>query len=220
MSSYSVHFVSLKTIPVYQSMPFRFIDLLKNEYDEAKLKYFLTTELLCVDTSSLEVKLVKQSAGGCLIQSLQSSPCGRFLLAQLTTKLSYSVPIRRFGKDVKIWELGSDRSVEVASLPVDDEIPLAFDACSRHPRSFHFHPCQDHTVIFVKATDGGLSLSEPFEGERDALYCQALDDSTLTLKDPSKLVGLDWRYADLDFCESGMGIVEEYRWSDRMERKV
>lgn len=194
-------------------------DLLKNEYDEAKLKYFLTTEVLCVDTKSLDVNLIKQSAGGCIIQSLQSSPCGLFVLAQLTTQFSYSVPIRRFGKDVQIWDLGSNSIVEVASLPVDDEIPLSYDACSRHPRSFHFHPAEDHTVIFAKAIDGGQSLNEPFEGERDALYYQALDGSSLKLADAVKLVGLDWRYSDIDFCESGMGIIEEYRWNDRMERK-
>ncbi|KAL7531427.1 hypothetical protein ACHAXR_004031, partial [Thalassiosira sp. AJA248-18] len=194
-------------------------DLLKNEYDEAKLKYFLTTELLCVDTTSLDVNLVQQSSGGCLIRSLQSSPCGRFVLTQLATKFSYSVPISRFGKDVQVWDLGSDSIVDVASLPVDDEIPLSYDACTRHPRSFHFHPCQDHTVVFAKALDGGEGLNEPFEGERDALYTRALDDTSLTLGDPVKLVGLDWRYSDLDFCESGMGIIEEYRWSDRMERK-
>jgi len=194
-------------------------DLLKNEYDEAKLKHFLTTEVLCVDTRSLDANLVKQSAGGRIIQSLQSSPCGQFVLAQLTTQFSYSVPIRRFGKDVQIWGLGSDSTVEVASLPVDDEIPLSYDACSRHPRSFHFHPVEDHTIVFAKAVDGGQSLNEPFEGERDALYRRALDGSSLKLADAVKMVGLDWRYANIDFCESGMGIVEEYRWNDRMERK-
>eukprot|EP00579_Thalassiosira_antarctica_P008587 CAMPEP_0201882314 /NCGR_PEP_ID=MMETSP0902-20130614/13600_1 /ASSEMBLY_ACC=CAM_ASM_000551 /TAXON_ID=420261 /ORGANISM="Thalassiosira antarctica, Strain CCMP982" /LENGTH=818 /DNA_ID=CAMNT_0048410771 /DNA_START=53 /DNA_END=2509 /DNA_ORIENTATION=+ len=194
-------------------------DLLKNEYDEAKLKYFLTTELLCIDTASLDVKLIKQSKGGCLIRSLQSSPCGGFVLAQITTKFSYSVPMSKFGKDVQIWGLDSDSIVEVASLPVDDEIPLSYDACSRHPRSFSFHPCHDHTITFAKALDGGEGLSEPFDGERDAIYAQTLDDSSLTLGSPVKVAGLEWRYADLDFCESGMGIIEEYRWKDRMERK-
>lgn len=197
--------------------------MLKNEYDEAKLKHFLTTELLCVDTRTLETKLVRQSAGGRLVRSLQTSPCGRFLLAQITTKFSYSVPIQKFGKDVQIWDLESDAGsgiVEVASLPVDDEIPLSYDACSRHPRSFHFHPCEDHTIIFAKALDGGESLSEPFEGERDALYTRSLDVGVgLALGDPVKLVGLDWRYADVDFCESGTAIVEEYRWKDRRERR-
>eukprot|EP00581_Thalassiosira_minuscula_P013578 CAMPEP_0183722938 /NCGR_PEP_ID=MMETSP0737-20130205/14731_1 /TAXON_ID=385413 /ORGANISM="Thalassiosira miniscula, Strain CCMP1093" /LENGTH=821 /DNA_ID=CAMNT_0025953185 /DNA_START=96 /DNA_END=2561 /DNA_ORIENTATION=- len=195
-------------------------DLLKNEYDEAKLKHFLTTELLCINTTSLDAKLIQQSAGGRLIRSLQSSPCGRFVLAQIATKFSYSVPMSRFGKDVIIWDLQSDDgSVEVASLPVDDEIPLSYDACSRHPRSFQFHPCRDHTILFAKALDGGEGLSEAFDGERDALYLQTLDENNLTLGTPEAFVKLDWRYSDVDFCESGIGIVEEYRWKDRMERK-
>jgi len=49
----------------------------------------------------------------------------------------------------------------------------------------------------------GGGLSEPFDGERDAIYAQTLDDSSWTLGSPVKLAGLEWRYADLDFCESG-----------------
>ena len=48
-----------------------------------------------------------------------------------------------------------------------------------------------------------MGLSEPFDGERDAIYAQTLDDSSWTLGSPVKLAGLEWRYADLDFCESG-----------------
>ena len=77
------------------------------------------------------------------------------MLAQITTKFSYSAPMSKFGKDVQIWGLDSDSIVGVASLPVDDEIPLSYDACSRHPRSFSFHPCHDHTITFAKALDGG-----------------------------------------------------------------
>ena len=183
--------------------------------------------------SSGPPRLLPQSAGGRLVRDLQSSPCGRFVLAQVTTDFSYSVPIGRFGRDVEIWDLepssssplssssSSSSVVAVASVPVDDEIPLGYDACSRHPRKFHFHPCRDHSIVYAVATDGGLGLNERFDGgeERDAVYCRDLDAGTMALGGPAKLVGLEWRYSDLDFMESGLGIVEEYRWSDRMERR-
>ncbi|KAL7440127.1 hypothetical protein ACHAXM_006996 [Skeletonema potamos] len=211
-------------------------DLLKNEYDEAKLRYYCTTEVLCIDTTKssssssssssllLEPALIPQSKGGHLIQSLNSSPCGRYLLAQLTTKFSYSVPISRFGKDVVLWDLESNQELMVMSIPVDDEIPLSFDACSRHPRYYRFHPCgtgEDGatTIMFAVATDGGDPENDPVDGERDALYCQKIDTESFTLHEPSKFVGLEWRCAGLDFTESGMGFLEEYRWKDRMERK-
>ena len=209
-------------------------DLLKNGYDEAKLRYYCTTEVLCIDMTATakgeeEPTLVPQSKGGHLIQSLNSSPCGRYLLAQLTTKFSYSVPISRFGKDIVLWDLTNNQELKVASIPVNDEIPLSFDACSRHPRGYRFHPCgsggEDDgddtttTIMFVKATDGGDPANDPVDGERDALYCQTIDTDSFTLHEPTKFVGLEWRYSDLDFCESGMAIVEEYRWKDRMERK-
>ena len=213
-------------------------DLLKNEYDAAKLRHFLTVEVLIVNASSASSssqsssspssgppRLLPQSAGGRLVRDLQSSPCGRFVLAQVTTDFSYSVPIGRFGRDVEIWSLPSSSSspsvVAVASVPVDDEIPLSYDACSRHPRKFHFHPCRDHSIVYAVATDGGLGLNERFVGgeERDAVYCRDLDAGTMALGGPAKLVGLEWRYSDLDYMEAGLGIVEEYRWSDRMERR-
>lgn len=203
-------------------------DLLKNEYDEAKLRYYLTTELLCIDILMTDEEpqptLVPQSMGGHLIQSLTSSPCGRYLMAQLTTKFSYSVPISRFGRDILLWDLTNGKELKVASIPVNDEIPLSFDACSRHPRGYRFHPCgsgddNNTTIMFVKATDGGDPENEPVDGERDAVYCQTIDGDSFTVSDPTKFVGLGWRYSDLDFSESGMAILEEYRWKDRMERK-
>jgi hypothetical protein len=195
-------------------------DLLRNQHDEAKLKHFMTTQLLKVSMEGLLlVKPVSQCGDGCLFRSIQSSPSGKFVLVQISTVLSYSVPLRRFGKDVQLWSLETDQMIQVASLPVDDEIPLSFDACSRHPRSFHFHPCQDHTLIFAQALDGGDPDADPIDGERDALYTQAFDSDEFKLLDSKKLVGMEWRFDDIDFCESGLGLVDEYRWKDRMERK-
>ncbi|KAL7466167.1 hypothetical protein ACHAXS_006457 [Conticribra weissflogii] len=210
-------------------------DLLKNSFDEEKLRYFITTELLCVNVDEgiapalkgedgVE-KIFPQSEGGRLIQKIQCSPSGRFLLVHLTTQFSYSVPLRRFGTLIQLWDLESDQVVEVASLPVDDEIPLSHDACSRHPRAFHFHPCEDHKIIFVEAVDGGDPENAAVDGERDVVYTRQvlIDDSndgnTLSLGEKMKLVGLEWRFSDLEFCESGLGVVDSYRWKDRMERK-
>lgn len=210
-------------------------DLLKNSFDEEKLRYFITTELLCVDVDKWTASAFKrgggvngtfpQSEGGKLIQKIQCSPSGRFLLVHLTTQFSYSVPLQRFGKDVHVWDLESEQFVEVASLPVDDEIPLSHDACSRHPRAFHFHPCEDHTIIFVEAVDGGDPENAAVDGERDVLYTRQvliddeIENSTLRLGGKMKLIGLEWRFSDLEFCESGLGVVDSYRWKDRMVRK-
>ena len=104
--------------------------------------------------------------------------------------------------------------ITVASLPVDDEIPLGYDACTRHPRGFQFHPCRgnddDATIIYAVATDGGASLTEGrtdanmaekeeagelVDGEHDAVYCRVIkqlddDNNNWTLSEPTKLVGL------------------------------
>lgn len=193
-------------------------DLLRNEHDEAKLKYYLTTQLMKI-SESLEMKAIPQCGDGKLIKSIQCSPSGKYLLVQITTDFSYSVPLYRFGKDVQIWSLETEEKVDIFSLPVDDEIPLSYDACSRHPRSFHFDPCQDHTLIYAHALDGGDPDSDPINGERDALYSRVIDDNEIKLLDCVKIVGMEWRFDDIDFCESGLCLLDEYRWKDRMERK-
>jgi len=93
-------------------------------------------------------------------------------------------------------------------------------------------------LIYAHALDGGDPANDPFvvtdeEGEslfRDAIYTQDIstkvstsDDAgseeLLSLHDPVSLCRLEWRYDDLDFTESGVILIDEYRWSDRMERK-
>ena len=84
-------------------------DLLRNQYDEAKLKYYMTTQLLkiSIETTTLDVQPVPQCGDGYLIRSIQSSPSGKYLLVQTTTDYSYSVPLRRFGKNIELWSLDS-----------------------------------------------------------------------------------------------------------------
>lgn len=138
-------------------------DLLKNPHDEDKFRYFLTTELLKVDLRDVRyatATVVPQSKGGFLSLGMESSPCGRYLLVESITELSYSVPLRRFGKDVLVWDLehtandpasNGNGVLVAASNPVDDEIPLSYDACSRHKRRFHFHPLLPHNRLRPRA---------------------------------------------------------------------
>ncbi|KAL3938686.1 MAG: hypothetical protein SGBAC_006459 [Bacillariaceae sp.] len=200
-------------------------DLLKNPHDEAKFHYYFTTQLLCIDgivADQPTTRLILQCQEGCIFQSIKSSPCGRFLLVQLTTDLSYSVPLRRFGKSIELWDLQSASSTVVQTVPVDDEIPLSYDACSRHPRSFFFHPCMDRTLIYAQALDGGDPAATPNDGERDALYLQDIEvvnGETIIVKEATKWVGMEWRFDDVEFGASGIAFLDEYRWKDRMERK-
>ncbi len=206
-------------------------DLLKNQHDEAKFRYYLTVELMSVDMTSStnydSASLVSQSQGGFIPSGMECSPCGRFLLVQSITKLSYSVPMRRFGKDIMVWDLAGEGSIPIVSNPVDDEIPLSYDACSRHRRRFEFHPCLDHTLIFAHALDGGDPKNDPVvdaedadKSYRDAIYTQdILTETGLSLQDPVELCKLEWRYDDIDFMESGVAFIDEYRWNNRMERK-
>lgn len=211
-------------------------DLLKNKHDEDKFRYYLTTELMRVDmtksTNYDSASIVIQSKGGFIPYGMDSSPCGRFLLVETVTTLSYSVPLSRFGRNVAVWELGGgDTILPVVSNPVNDEIPLSYDACSRHKRRFEFHPCFPHTLLYAHALDGGDPANDPIaasEGDqdegksfRDAIYTQDIEANSelLSLREPVELCRLEWRYDDIDFTESGVIFVDEYRWSDRMERK-
>ena len=216
-------------------------DLLKNEYDEEKLRYYLNVELVSLNVTSEEhqVELIPQSSEGeqvipstdsklmpqnpsrPILHSVQPSPSSRYLLVTLVTNFSYSVPLSKFGKSIEIWDLHSSQKIPVVSLPVDDEIPLSYDASSRHPRSWRWHPLKDE-LMYVQALDGGDPTVDVGEdGERDAVYSRKLVENAgeIELEEPQKVVGLQWRFSSLEYMQSGMAIIEEYRWKDRMERK-
>ncbi|OEU08845.1 alpha/beta-hydrolase [Fragilariopsis cylindrus CCMP1102] len=179
-------------------------DLLKNQHDEDKFTYFVSTELLKIDLTT------NPTSCGIIPYRIESSPCGRYLLVEKATDFSYSVPFHRFGKEVWVWDLYNNDSILIVSNPVDDEIPLSFDACSRHKRRFQFHPCFPHTLLYAFALDGGDPSNDPFLDE----------DKHLSLREPVVLSRCEWRYDDIEFTESGTTIlIDEYRWSDRMERK-
>jgi len=110
----------------------------------------------------------------------------------------------------------SRSSLEKFVFPTPDNVPTELEEAI----SLWMQP-EDHSVVYAVATDGGLGLNERFVGgeECDAVYCRDLDAGTMALGGPAKLVGLEWRYSDLDYMESGLGIVEEYRRSDPMERR-
>ena len=198
-------------------------DLLRNAHDEDKLRYFLTTEIVSVNLEPGHKPIViDQSKGGKMIRDFQCSPSGRFLLVELITTFSYSVCLERFGKDFQLWDMETGAITDIVSIPIDDEIPLANDACSRHPRCFQFHPLEDHTILFAHARDGGDPKEEPKNGERDALYTQILipdETATWKLQTPVKFLGLEWRFEGISFGRSGFALVDEYRWKDRMRRK-
>ena len=217
---------------------------MKSRHDEDKLQFYFTTELVSVDMQmplskdqqekESEPTIIAQSKGGMMIYNYHCSPSGRFLLVEIITEFSYSVQIDRFGKDIQLWDLETSEIIDVSSNPVDDEIPLSRDACSRHPRYYQFHPLRDHTILFAQALDGGDPAEKPanHEGERDALYTQTIvqqetrtsDDSNekttsnWTLQAPEKFVGLEWRYQRISFGKSGLVLVDEFRWKDRKTR--
>lgn len=92
---------------------------------------------------------------------------------------------------------------------------------------FTFIPLLPHTIVYAHALDGGDPANEAWTEEngsqsfRDALCTQEIAETAaaVMLHDPVELCKLEWRLDDVDFTESGTMLVDEYRWSDRMERK-
>lgn len=194
-------------------------DLLKNPFDEEKLEYFTTVEVLQLDVSTGKSELLPQAAGGRMIRGMEISPDGSYILAIMTAKpYSYSVPLGNFGKTVEIWSRSSDKIHVVADIPVNDDQPISFDACPKGPRGFTFHPCMDCELLFVEALDGGDPKNDPdSDGCRDGIFlASAKDDFALTSK--TVLTKLELRYAGIDFTEDGIAWVSEFRWEDRKVR--
>ncbi len=207
-------------------------DLLQNRHDEALFDYYATSQLMRVSlphTGSLgPIHASVDFNGGAKIgkpgifSRVDPSPDGKHLLVvRVHHPYSYLVPDSDFPRDVEIWSLAGKVEYKVASLPLEDHVPI--EGVLVGPRDYQWIPMQPATLLWASALDGGdpktqapfrdqlVTLSAPFTG------------------DPKELVKLEQRFVPggggfgggrggsaVEWMENGIGLVRDYnrdrRW--------
>jgi dipeptidyl aminopeptidase/acylaminoacyl peptidase len=148
-------------------------DLLKSPRDEELFRYYATSQLANVDTSTGAVTTIGEPG---LIASAEQSPDGKFLLVTtLKAPFSFRVPFYLFPRSIEVVDAKGQPVQKIADLPVSDDTPR--QGVPKGPRSVEWQPLVDATLIWAEALDGGdpirkvphrdklMSLAAPFQDE-------------------------------------------------------
>lgn len=184
-------------------------DLLKNRSDEALFDYYMQTQLKLVSIDGTQQNVGQ--AG--IIKSVDVSPDGQYLLVQALQKpYSYLVPHYNFPYTVQVWDRSGKMIKQLAQLPLAEDIPIAFDAVAKGPRSYNWRPDKAASLYWAEAQDGGDANKAV--AERDHVYTL---DAPFAAK-PTKLAGTKYRYGGMQWGD-GIAILNERWWKTRTERR-
>jgi dipeptidyl aminopeptidase/acylaminoacyl peptidase len=184
-----------------------FQDLLDDAQDEALFAHYFTAQLALLDaTTGARTPLGRPA----IFDGVDVAPGGEYVLVTRTGRpFSYLVPAARFPKDIEVWNLRGDVVQRIAQLPLAENVPIR--GVRTGPRNVQWRPDVPATLVWAEALDGGnpktkvehqdrvVALAAPFAGE------------------PTALIHLAKRYADIDWDGVGNALIEEYdrdrRWS-------
>ncbi len=185
-----------------------FQDLLKSSWDEALFEHYLTSQIARV---TLDGQVTPVGAPG-LTFDLSPSPDGRYLLVQtLHRPFSYLVPAFRFPRRTEVWDLDGKVVHTLADLPLQEEIPIAFDSVATGPRAARWREDAPATLFWVEALDGGDAGREA--AERDRLYLPAPFG-----EEPVPLATLALRFEKITWGNDSLALIEESWWKTRRAR--
>jgi dipeptidyl aminopeptidase/acylaminoacyl peptidase len=149
-----------------------FEDLLQNEADAMLFDYYATSQMALVDVETGKVTNV--GAPGIFLNADPAPDGGHILVESVHGPYSYLVPVDRFPRDVLVWDLAGRTVFKLASLPLQENIPIG--GVPTGPREVAWHPNQPGTLVWVEALDDGdpkksvkerdkvMWIHEPFEG--------------------------------------------------------
>lgn len=184
-------------------------DLLASPTDEALYEYYFTAQLTIVP---LEGEPRPVGPAG-IHAGVSPSPDGRYLLVQTVHRpYSYLVPEGRFPTRIEVWDRDGKVVHTVADRPLQEQVPIAFDATIVGPRSVQWRDDAPATLAWVEALDGGdpardvpkrdvlRLLPAPFDGE------------------PADLFSSEYRMAAVVWGRGDLAIAGERWWKTRRER--
>lgn len=169
-----------------------FQDMLRSPNDEKLFEYYATSQLEIVSAdNSFGAKKIGQPA---IFDDARASPDGKYILtSRIQRPFSYLFPFNRFPKEVEVWDLSGNSVYKVASIPLQDALPVQGVPVGR--RSYGWIPTENATLIWAEALDGGdprkkitprdklMTVAAPFNGE------------------PAELVKIEHRYQGRTFGE-------------------
>jgi dipeptidyl aminopeptidase/acylaminoacyl peptidase len=193
-------------------------DLLENPHDEDLFDYYATSQLALVK-NGVATPIGKPA----IFARVEPSPDGKHLLVvRIHRPYSYIVPESEFPRDVEIWDLTGKVEHKVASLPLEEHVPI--EGVPVGPRDYQWVPSQPATLVWAEALDGGDPKTKaPFRDKLVMLKAPFTGDPAELVKFEQRFVpagggfGGFGRGSAIDWTESGLGLARDYnrdrRWS-------
>ncbi len=186
-----------------------FQDLLRNPADEARFAFYATSAVQRIDLQGKATAILPPA----IYRGLQPAPGGGFLMVTEVLKpFSYQFPLDRFPYRVHVVDGNGQSVATLAEKPLQDKIPVDFDACEAGRRHFSWRDDQPATAVWAEALDGGDPAKDvPM---RDAAY-----QLTAPFKaEPQKLCTVQYRFAGLTWGDAKLAVAKDFWWKTRRTR--
>ena len=173
-------------VPTYE-------DLLENQYDGTLFDYYATSQLAMIDSESGKTASLGAPA---IFGAVDPAPDGKHVLvARIHRPYSYIVPEEDFPRDVEVWDLMGRAVYKVASLPLQENVPIG--GVPTGPRDIAWHPNKPATLVWAEALDDG----DPKKAVKER-------DKIMWLQEPFtpgpvELTRTEKRFAGIAFGERG-----------------
>ena len=184
-------------------------DLLKSPHDGVLFDYYFTAQLETI-TLGGESRLLGDPR---ILWSFDPSPDGKYLLVEsLHRPFSFLVPAYRFPRLIEVVGRDGKTVHEVADLPLQEAVPIAFGSVPTGPRSVGWRADAPATLSWVEALDGGDARKKADERDRVFMLAAPFEG------DPVPLVTLGLRYAGTEWGHDELALVHGFWWKTRQTR--
>ncbi|HJU66090.1 MAG TPA: prolyl oligopeptidase family serine peptidase [Gemmatimonadaceae bacterium] len=184
-------------------------DLLESPADEALFEHHFTSRIVLVSLDGAQAPI--GDAG--IHVEVEPSPSGEYLFVSTVHRpFSYVVPLSRFPERLAVWDMSGRMVKEIADLPLQEEVPISFDAVPVGPRDVSWRADAPATLVWAQALDEGNPARQA--AKRDRLVALEVPFTG----EPRTLIEVATRLEDRVWSRTGLAIVTESWWKDRRMR--
>ena len=186
-----------------------YTNLLSSPHDEALFEHYLTS---AIDHYALDGAVTRVLEPD-LYDELNLSPDGAWMMVRtLHRPFSYHVPVSRFPKKIVVIERNGDRQVEIADLPLADDVPIAYGSVRTGRRTIGWRSDQAATLYMVEALDGGDAGAEAEHRDALSLLAAPFDG------EPVEIWRSEDRYSGITWGRDDVALVGEWWFNNRRYR--
>lgn len=186
-----------------------YTNLLSSPHDEALFEHYLTS---AVDHFALDGTTTRILAPD-LVDELTVSPDGAWMLVRsIHRPFSYHVPVSRFPKRTVVIARDGGKTVEIADLPLADEVPIARGSTRTGRRTIGWRSDAAATLYLVEALDGGDASAEAEKRDRLSLL------SAPFIGEPTEIWRSEDRFSSVIWGRDDVALVGEWWFNNRRYR--